>query len=75
MPNAVIAHRAGRRSSTGGALRAEAAAWPGIDGMDLVPGVTSTQRYDWDETSWTLGKGYGRRERSEIQGRRDRLRR
>ena len=43
------------------ALRAEAAAWPGIDGMDLVPRSATTQRYDWDETSWTLGHGYGRR--------------
>ena len=44
--------------------------------MDLVPEVTSAQRYDWDETCWTLGEGYGRREgRREIQGRRHRLRR
>jgi carbamoyl-phosphate synthase small subunit len=60
MPNAVIAH-----SPDGvfdlDALRATAARWPGIDGMDLVPTVTSTQRYDWDETSWTLGSGHGRR--------------
>ena len=44
------------------ALRAEAARWPGIDGMDLVPAVGATQRYDWDETSWTLESGYGRRQ-------------
>jgi carbamoyl-phosphate synthase small subunit len=60
MPNAVIAHQPDGQFDREGLL-AEAAAWPGIDGMDLVPGVTSTQRYDWDETSWTLGKGYGRR--------------
>jgi carbamoyl-phosphate synthase small subunit len=60
MPNAVIAHDPDGRFDRA-ALAAEAAAWPGIDGMDLVPGVTSTQRYDWDETSWTLGRGYGRR--------------
>jgi carbamoyl-phosphate synthase small subunit len=61
MPNAVIAH-----SPDGvfdlDALRAEAARWPGIDGMDLVPSVGATQRYDWDETSWTLERGYGRRQ-------------
>ena len=60
MPNAVIAH-----SPDGvfdlDALRAEAARWPGIDGMDLVPAVGATQRYDWDEASWTLEGGYGRR--------------
>ena len=59
MPNAVIAH-----SPTGEfnlpALKAEAAAWPGIDGMDLVPFVTTAQRYGWDETTWQLGHGYGR---------------
>jgi carbamoyl-phosphate synthase small subunit len=61
MPNAVIAN-----SPDGAfdfdALRAEAARWPGIDGMDLVPAVGSTQRYDWDETSWTLERGYGKRQ-------------
>jgi carbamoyl-phosphate synthase small subunit len=60
MPNAVIAHAPDGQFDRA-ALAAEAAAWPGIDGMDLVPGVTSAQRYDWDETSWTLGRGYGRR--------------
>jgi carbamoyl-phosphate synthase small subunit len=60
MPNAVIAHQPEGRFDRN-ALIAEAAAWPGIFGMDLVPGVTSAQRYGWDETSWTLGKGYGRR--------------
>jgi carbamoyl-phosphate synthase small subunit len=29
--------------------------------MDLVPEVGSTQRYEWDQTSWTLDGGYGRR--------------
>jgi carbamoyl-phosphate synthase small subunit len=60
MPNAVIAHSPDGKFDRD-ALRAEAAAWPGIVGMDLVPSVTSTQRYDWDETSWTLGRGYGHR--------------
>ena len=59
MPNAVIAH-----SPDGvfdlDALKKEAAAWPGLEGMDLVPMVTSTQSYVWDETTWKLGEGYGR---------------
>src|SRR3974390_139321 len=59
MPNAVIAHSPDGAFDID-ALRAEAARWPGIDGMDLVPAVGSTQRYDWDETSWTLGRGEGR---------------
>ena len=60
MPNAVIAHAPDGAFDLD-ALRAEAACWPGIDGMDLVPAVGSTQRYDWDETSWTLESGYGTR--------------
>ena len=66
MPNAVIAHDPDGAFDRA-ALAAEAAAWPGIDGMDLVPGVTSTQRYDWDETSWTLGAGYGRRAQTKFR--------
>jgi carbamoyl-phosphate synthase small subunit len=60
MPNAVIAHSPEGEFDLD-ALRAEAARWPGIDGMDLVPAVGSTQRYDWDETSWTRDGGYGKR--------------
>jgi carbamoyl-phosphate synthase small subunit len=60
MPNAVIAHAPDGKFDRA-ALAAEAAKWPGLEGMDLVPGVTSAQRYDWDETSWRLGEGYGKR--------------
>jgi carbamoyl-phosphate synthase small subunit len=66
MPNAVIAH-APDGVFDRAALAVEASAWPGIAGMDLVPSVTSAQRYDWDETSWTLGKGYGRRAQSKYK--------
>jgi carbamoyl-phosphate synthase small subunit len=65
MPNAVIAHSPDGQFDRA-ALAAEAAAWPGIDGMDLVPSVTSAQRYDWDQTSWTLERGYGTRERADY---------
>ena len=64
MPNAVIAHHPDGAFDRA-ALAAEAAAWPGIDGMDLVPSVATTQRYDWDETSWKFGRGYGKRERAD----------
>ena len=60
MPNAVIAHNPGGEFDRA-ALIAQAKAWPGIDGMDLVPSVTVSQRYDWDATSWKLGRGYGHR--------------
>ncbi|MBN8919624.1 MAG: carbamoyl phosphate synthase small subunit, partial [Rhizobiales bacterium] len=41
-------------------LKAVAAAWPGLVGMDLVPMVTSAQRFTWDETEWVWDQGYGR---------------
>ncbi len=41
------------------ALGAAAAAWPGLEGMDLAKEVTCRQSYDWDQTAWTLGQGYG----------------
>ena len=59
MPNAVIAHQPDG-SFDHAALLAEAKAWPGIEGMDLVPDVSTAQRFDWDETTWTLEGGYGR---------------
>ena len=61
MPNAVIAHAPDGKFDLD-ALKKQAANWPGIDGMDLVPSVTTTQRYDWDETVWELGKGFGKQE-------------
>jgi carbamoyl-phosphate synthase small subunit len=61
MPNAVIAHAPDGAFDLD-ALRAKAAHWPGIDGMDLVPAVGSTQRFDWNETSWSLEGGYGQRQ-------------
>lgn len=61
MPNAVIAHSPDGKFDLP-ALKKEAAAWPGLVGMDLVPMVTTAQRYDWDETTWEWGKGYGREE-------------
>ena len=60
MPNAVIAHAPDGAFDLP-ALKQEAAGWPGIDGMDLVPSVTAAQRYDWTESTWTLSEGYGQR--------------
>ena len=61
MPNAVIAHQPSGRFDLD-ALKREAREWPGLVGMDLVPMVTSGQRFTWDETSWEWGKGYGRQD-------------
>jgi carbamoyl-phosphate synthase small subunit len=59
MPNAVIAHAADGKFDLA-ALKREAAAWPGMVGLDLAKEVTSRQSYGWDETEWRWGEGYGR---------------
>src|SRR5260370_1100806 len=61
MPNAVIAHATDGKFDLE-ALKQEARAWPGLEGMDLVPMVTSVQRFSWDETPWKWGEGYGRQQ-------------
>ena len=64
MPNAVIAHApSGSFDLT---LKREAREWPGLVGMDLVPMVTSGQRFTWDETAWQWDKGYGRQDSAEF---------
>jgi len=65
MPNAVIAHEPSGRFDLD-ALEREAKAWPGLVGMDLVPMVTTAQRFAWDETPWRWGEGYGRRSGAEF---------
>jgi carbamoyl-phosphate synthase small subunit len=65
MPNAVIAHAPDGQFDLD-ALKKEAAEWPGLVGMDLVPMVTSGQRFTWDETPWDWAQGFGRQENSEF---------
>jgi carbamoyl-phosphate synthase small subunit len=64
MPNAVIAHAIDGKFDLD-ALRKEAREWPGLVGMDLVPMVTSGQRFTWNETPWRWNAGYGSRAQSE----------
>ncbi len=65
MPNGVIAHEPSGRFDLD-RLKAEAKAWPGLDGMDLVPDVTSGQSYSWDELRWAWGTGYQRQSQPEL---------
>jgi carbamoyl-phosphate synthase small subunit len=62
-PQGCIAHDPNGALNSGaldtGALGAEAAAWPGLEGMDLAKEVTCRQSYEWDQTAWALGQGYG----------------
>jgi carbamoyl-phosphate synthase small subunit len=66
MPNAVIAHEPSGRFDLE-ALKREAREWPGMVGMDLVPMVTTAQRFTWDETPWQWGEGYGHRNSAQLQ--------
>lgn len=61
MPNAVIAHDANGVFDLE-ALKARAAGMPSMAGLDLVPEVASTQRFNWTESTWTLGEGYGQQD-------------
>ena len=36
-----------------------ARAFPGLAGMDLAKVVTAPAAYEWNETEWKLGRGYG----------------
>jgi carbamoyl-phosphate synthase small subunit len=65
MPNGVIAHEPSGQFDIEW-LKAEAKAWPGLVGMDLVPEVTAGQSYTWDETRWAWGRGYGRQQAPEL---------
>jgi carbamoyl-phosphate synthase small subunit len=65
MPNAVIAHEPSAKFKLD-ALAKEAREWPGLVGMDLVPMVTSGQRFSWDETPWVWGEGFGRQDKPEF---------
>ncbi len=65
MPNAVIAHEPSGRFDLD-ALKREARQWPGLVGMDLVPMVTTGQRFTWQETPWLWGEGYGELDDAEF---------
>lgn len=56
-PNGMIAFNAKGEFDIA-ALQKKAAAWPGLNGMDLVPEVTCKKPYTWHEAQWVLGQGY-----------------
>ncbi len=57
-PNAVIAHDANGAFDLE-ALKAEARAWSGIEGLDLAKEATSGQSSQWTQTPWVWNEGYG----------------
>jgi carbamoyl-phosphate synthase small subunit len=64
-PNGVIAYRRDGKFDLD-ALKAQAKAWPGLEGMDLAKDVSCRQTYSWDETLWTLGQGYGKQDKPKF---------
>ena len=65
MPNGVIAHEPSGTFDLD-KLKADAKAWPGLLGLDLVPDVTSGQSYTWDEQRWLWNDGFKRNETPEF---------
>ncbi|MBX7489298.1 glutamine-hydrolyzing carbamoyl-phosphate synthase small subunit [Qipengyuania sp. GH25] len=57
-PNAVIAHNPHGEFDLK-ALKKQAKEWGGLEGLDLVPGVTREGQENWTGGHWQLGFGYG----------------
>ncbi|WP_150523974.1 glutamine-hydrolyzing carbamoyl-phosphate synthase small subunit [Roseibium sediminis] len=57
VPNAVIVHNPEGKFDLD-ALKKKAAEWPGLEGMDLAKGVSTTQAHPWHEKTWEWGTGY-----------------
>lgn len=58
MPHGVIIH-APEGDIDVASLQAKAAAWTGLEGLDLAKDVTCTSAYDFDGTQWIWPKGSG----------------
>ena len=56
-PNGVLHHAPDGRFDLD-ALRSAAAAWPGLEGMDLAREVTCREAHDWTEALWRPHSGY-----------------
>jgi carbamoyl-phosphate synthase small subunit len=59
-PTGALMHGSAKDAIDPTALTAEAAAWPGLEGMDLAKEVSCRQSYTWDETRWRYPTGYGK---------------
>jgi carbamoyl-phosphate synthase small subunit len=58
-PSGILAYPADGKFDVA-ALQAAAAAWPGLEGMDLAREVSCTQSFSWDETAYAWPEGFGR---------------
>ncbi len=55
---AILTGNQGNEPSAAQALEL-ARSFPGLAGMDLAKVVSTTSAYEWTESEWALGKGYG----------------
>ncbi|MET1411826.1 glutamine-hydrolyzing carbamoyl-phosphate synthase small subunit [Roseibium sp. HPY-6] len=58
VPNGVIAHAPDGQFDIE-SLKAKAAGWPGLVGMDLAKEASTLQSHPWSQTVWTWDEGYG----------------
>lgn len=65
-PNGIICHDPSGKFDLE-ALHKEAAAWPGLEGMDLAKDVSCTKTYEWGETCWSPEQGYGKQTKPEFK--------
>src|SRR3546814_2182300 len=59
MPHAAIAHSPDGKFDLD-ALIAKAAAWSGLEGLDLAKDASALQPFEWDEGLWPWPEGYAR---------------
>lgn len=57
-PNAVVAHHPEGRFDVP-ALVAKAKGWSGLEGLDLALEVSCAKPYEWQQSVWARGPGYG----------------
>ncbi len=64
-PRGALAHAPDRRFDIPALLEA-ACAWPGLEGMELARSVSTSAPYEWHETAWRPGRGYGRADGGDV---------
>lgn len=57
-PNGVVSYRRDGQFDIPALLK-KAREWPGLEGMELARDVSTKALYEWTETLWQLGQGYG----------------
>jgi carbamoyl-phosphate synthase small subunit len=66
VPNGVIAHAPDGEFDID-SLKTAAANWPGLVGMDLAKGASTTQSHPWSQTTWKWDAGFGKANQSQFK--------